>query len=249
MAVDKNKFETVTQLVIDKLEGGYYNPSWHSSVNKGDPRYSSSGETMFGIDRKAGGSINDTTAGKQFWGIIDKAKNPQTWKWNYKGGNLAPQLKELVVEIMYPVYERNAKNYLTPETKAIVDSDSRLLFHFIYGSWNGAGWFKKFATDMNKAVASGITDTDKLTQVAIDSRTKEGLKAGSPPNSLVAQGGNKIASFINDLKNIGSKSVDVAKQTVQQGVDVVKKKPLMTIALTAITVVATYILYKQLKNK
>jgi hypothetical protein len=239
MAVDKNKFKTVTQLVIDKLEGGYYNPSWHSV---GDSRYSASGETMFGIDRKAGGSINDTTAGKQFWGLIDKAKTPQTWKWNYKGGDLAPQLKDLVVEIMYPVYERNAKNYLTPQTKAIVDSDSRLLFHCIYGSWNGAGWFKKFATDMNKAVASGVTDTDKLSQVAIDSRTKEGLESGSKPNSLIAQGGNKIANLFGSLKDVVVSSAKSTEETV-------KKNPLPTAIITAVLIVASYVLYKQLKNK
>lgn len=206
MAVDKNKFKNVTQIIIDKLEGGYYNPVWHSSINKGDTRYSSSGETMFGIDRKAGGSINYTTAGKQFWSIIDKVKTPQTWKWNYKGGNLAPELKNLVVEIMYPVYERNAKKYLTPKTKAIVDNDNRLLFHFIYGSWNGSGWFKKFATDMNKAVNSGLTDVNKLTQVAINSRTKEGLKEGSKPNSLILQGGNKIEKIFSSLKDFAINS-------------------------------------------
>jgi hypothetical protein len=239
MAVDKDKFKTVTQLVIDKLEGGYYNPLWHSV---GDSRYSKSGETMFGIDRKAGGKINDTTAGKEFWGIIDKAKTPQTWKWNYKGGALAPQLKNLVVDIMYPVYERNAKNYLTPQTKAIVDSDSRLLFHFIYGSWNGTGWFKKFATDMNKAVASGITDTDKLSQVAIDSRTKEGLKEGSSPNSLVKQGGNKIATLFGSLKDVVIAKAKSTEETV-------KKNPLPTAIITAVLIVASYMIYKQLKNK
>lgn len=239
MAVDKDKFKTVTQLVIDKLEGGYYNPIWHSV---GDSRYSNSGETMFGIDRKAGGKINDTTAGREFWGIIDKAKTRQVWKWNYKGGDLAPKLKDLVVDIMYPVYERNAKNYLNPKTKAIVDTDNRLLFHFIYASWNGPGWFKKFANDMDKAVDSGITDTDKLSQVAIDSRTKEGLETGKPPNSLIAQGGRKIADLFKSLKDVVISSVETTEKAVKQN-------PIITIILTAVLVVASYVVYKQLKNK
>jgi hypothetical protein len=242
MAVDKNKFKIVTNLVIDKLEGGYFNPTWHSV---GDSRYGNSGETMFGIDRKAGGALNDTMAGKQFWSIIDKNKNPQVWKWNYKGGALAPQLKDLTSEIMYPQYESLASRYLSPKTKAIVDSDNRLLFHFIYGAWNGAGWFKKFATDMNKAVDSGITNTDKLTQVALDSRTKEGLRAGSPPNSLVAQGGNKIATFINTLKDVATKTTEVAKE----GAEAVKKKITPTILITTALLVGSYILYKTLKKK
>jgi len=242
MAVDKNRFKTVTNLVIDKLEGGYFNPTWHSV---GDIRYGNSGETMFGIDRKAGGALNDTTAGRQFWAIIDKNKNPQVWKWNYKGGNLAPQLKDLTSDIMYPQYESLANRYLTPQTKAIVDSDNRLLFHFIYGAWNGSGWFKKFATDMNKAVASGVTDTDKLTQVAIDSRTKEGLKAGSSPNSLIAKGGNKIAGFINTLKNVATNGTEVAKESAE----IVKKNFVPTILITTALLVGIYILYKTLKQK
>ena len=230
MAVDKNKFKVVTQLVIDKLEGGYYNPQWHST---GDSRYGSSGETMFGIDRVAGGSINNTTAGKQFWGIIDKVKTKPVWKWNYLGGADAPQLKDHVVDIMYPVYEKNAKNYLSAEAKAIVDADNRLLFHFIYASWNGSGWFKKFATDMNKAVANGEKDTDKLVQVAIDSRTKEGLKSGSPPNSLIAQGGRKIAGFMNQIKDVSTKAEKV-----------VKKNPLITALITSLLIVSGYLIYK-----
>lgn len=241
MSVDKNRFKTVTNIVIDKLEGGYYNPTWH---NVGDSRYGNSGETMFGIDRKAGGTLNDTIAGKQFWAIIDKNKNPQVWKWNYKGGTLAPQLKDLTSEIMYPQYESLSSRYLTPKAKSIVDSDNRLLFHFIYATWNGSGWFKKFATDINKAVDNGITNTDKLTQVALDSRTKEGLKAGSPPNSLIAQGGNKIAGFINTLKGIATKGTGFAKK----GAEIVKKKPLITVVLISVVMVAGYILWTTLKK-
>jgi hypothetical protein len=235
MAVDKNKFKVVTQLVIDKLEGGYYNPEWHST---GDSRYGSSGETMFGIDRVAGGSINNTTAGKQFWGIIDKVKTKPVWKWNYLGGADAPQLKEHVVDIMYPVYENNAKTHLSSEAKAIVDSDSRLLFNFIYASWNGSGWFKKFASDINKAVASGVTDRDKLVQVTLDSREDGRLlptqKNPNPkPSSLIQQGGRKIAGFIGELKDVSTKAEKV-----------VKKNPLITALITSLLIVSGYLIYK-----
>lgn len=202
MAVDINKFNTMCSLVIDKLEGGYYHPDMLKDGRVKDSRYSNSGETMFGIDRKAGGSLNTTTAGIAFWKIIDAANARKLWKWNYKGGALAPELKKYTCQIIYPQYEKLSKLYLSPKAKSIVDTDNRLLFHFIYSTWNGSGWFKKFATDMNKAVESGITDTTKLTNVALNSRTKEGLKVGSPPNSLVAQGGKKIALFIHDLKEV-----------------------------------------------
>jgi len=207
MAVDRSKFNEMTSRVIDELEGGYYHPDMLKDGRVKDSRYSNSGETMFGIDRKAGGSINTTTAGKKFWGIIDNAGASRNWKWNYKGGSLGASLKQGAADIMYPEYERNATNYLSAKAKSIVDSDNRLLFHFIYASWNGAGWFKKFAADINKAVESGITNTNKLVKVAIDSRTKEGLREGSNPNSLIAQGGFKIAGFIDSLKESAKKNI------------------------------------------
>lgn len=232
MTLDKDTFKEVTKIVIDKLEGGYYNPAWH---NTGDSRYGSSGETMFGIDRKAGGSINTTEAGKKFWGAIDKNKSKAIWTWNYKGGTLNPLLKDLAVDVIYPSYVKYHNNYLSPEAQAIVDSDGRLTFHFVYATWNGPGWFKKFATDMNNAVANGITDTDKLVQVALDSRTKEGLKEGSAPVSLVQQGGNKIAKFIEELDVFSKKK----KSEVKVGAFV----------MILIGLGAAYFLYKTLKNK
>lgn len=230
MALDKDKFKKATLLVIDKLEGGYWNPKWHG-VPKG---FEKSGETMFGIDRRTGGTLNTGEAGKKFWAKIDSVKTPNVWKHGYLGGNLAPELKELVVEIMQPAYESYAKSYLNPKTKEIVDNDSRLLFHFIYGAWNGPGWFKKFAQDMNKAVDSGITNTDKLTEIAIKSRTDEGLKAGEKPNSLIAQGGRKIASFINTLK-------DEVKVNVTKAEEAVKKNPYKIGASVAAIVLSIYV--------
>ena len=138
---------------------------------------------------------------KEFWTTIDTANAKNNWQWLYRGGGLENKLKDLTAEIMLPSYERNAKNYLDAKTREIVEKDNRLLFHFIYASWNGSGWFQKFATDMNKAVLSGIIDADKLSQVALDSRLKEGLRKGSLPNSLIAQGGNKIAKIFDSLKD------------------------------------------------
>lgn len=201
--MDKSKFNSVVALVIDNLEGGYYHPDMLKDGRIKDSRYSDSGETMLGIDRKAGGALNTTTAGKAFWGAIDAAGARTKWKWNYKGGQLYDKLKGLAADIIYPEYERLAGLYLSPEAKKIVDQDKRLLFHFVYGTWNGAGWFKKFASDINNAVSGGVVNPVTLTKVAIDSRTKEGLKKGSSPNSLIAQGGQKIAKlFMNDLPEI-----------------------------------------------
>ena len=223
MAVDKDKFKTVTKLVIDKLEGGYFHPNMRTANPKKFGAYHRSGETMFGLDRHAGHGLYYSTSrksddvlsnlkniesgvytyksleAKEFWTTIDTANAKNNWQWLYRGGGLENKLKDLTAEIMLPSYERNAKNYLDAKTREIVEKDNRLLFHFIYASWNGSGWFQKFATDMNKAVSSGITEADKLSQVALDSRLKEGLRKGSSPNSLIAQGGNKIAKIFDSL--------------------------------------------------
>ena len=212
-------FNDSTKLVIDQLEGGYFNPAWH---NVGDPRYSTSGETMFGLDRLRG--MQEATAtGKQFWNLIDKNKTKEVWKWNYKGGALGDQLKDLAVQIMYPLYSNYAKFYLNDKAKKIIDNDPALLFHFVYATWNGSGWFKKFATDINTAVNNGVTN---LQQVAINSRTKEGLKAGSKPNSLIAQGGEKIKKLFATL---------------------VKNKPKNTTLILIVSLIAGYFLYKKFK--
>jgi hypothetical protein len=193
---DIKDFGTVVATVIDKLEGGYYHPDMLKDGRVKDSRYGSSGETMMGIDRVAGGTINTTETGKQFWSLIDNVNARSSWTWGYRGGELESQLRTLAGQIIYPVYNRNSQNYLSSQARALVESDGRLLFNFIYASWNGSGWFKKFASDMNEAVASGVTDTNQLCRVAINSRVNEGLTKGSEPNSLIAQGGKKIAGII-----------------------------------------------------
>jgi hypothetical protein len=182
-----SNFKDVTKKVVEKLEGGYYNPEWHYKSAMGR-----SGETMFGIDRRHGGKLNTSPAGQKFWSIIDQNKNKSTWKHGYDGGPYREELLNLVSDIMKPQYESNASRYLSPESIKIINGDPRLLFHFIYASWNGSGWFKKFATKFNEEVKKGVISPDKLVDVAIDSRTNSG-------NNLIARGGKKIESFIQNI--------------------------------------------------
>jgi hypothetical protein len=74
---------------------------------------------------------------------------------------------------------------LSPTAKKLVDSDSRLTFHFAYAVWNGPGWFRKFAKVINKSVENGELNTDVLSKKAIRSRVDSG-------NSLIAKSGRKI---------------------------------------------------------
>lgn len=181
----KSSFQDMVELVIDKLEGGYYHPKKHKSSGMGD-----SGETMMGIDRKHGGTINTSPEGKEFWSIIDNAgaSRPDSmggWKWNYKGGNLESKLKRIVGKIIEKRYNEYSTRYLTPETKKIVDNNPGLLFHFLYAVWNGPGWFRRFAEKVNDQVKKGETDPKKLYMTALQSRLKSG-------NTLIARSGEKI---------------------------------------------------------
>jgi hypothetical protein len=196
----KGMFNKMLMQVIKTNEGGYYHPDMFKDGRlKPSERnlslYRSSGETMYGIDRKAGGTINDTIAGRRFWAVIDKANAKKLWKWNYNGGDLAPVLLPLAADVMKPEVERMFNRHLEPQARALVESDNRLLFNFIYAVWNGEGWFQSFAKPINKAVAQGITDKDKLWDIAIDSRLNPlKVRPQTPAYAvdLIRQGGLKI---------------------------------------------------------
>lgn len=185
-------FGKFSNLVIDNLEGGYYHPRLFYSIN--DPRYSTSGETMFGIDRKNAGKLIDTPAGREFWRIIDQ--NSANWKWNFFGGPVEDRLRELAAEIIYPAFVRYSNMWLTPASREAIQRDDRLLLNFIYATWNGPGWFKKFASDFNKISGSSIENQINQT---INSRTKEGLRPGSRPNSLIKQTGDKLSRIYKSI--------------------------------------------------
>jgi hypothetical protein len=183
--INQAEFKKFSDLVIDNLEGGYYHPRFFYSLS--DPRYSKSGETMFGIDRKNAGFVLNSPSGKEFWKIIDE--NSKNWRWNYFGGSKEERLKELAAEIMFPAFITYQNNFLNEEAAQKVSKDDRLILHFVYATWNGAGWFRKFARDINKISGQNI---EAYLDQAIKSRIKEGLLPGSPPNSLIKQTGEKL---------------------------------------------------------
>lgn len=191
-------FRDFTEFTINNMEGGYYHPNMLLDGRVTDQRYATSGETMFGIDRRNGGNINTSESGIKFWTLIDNANAKDEWRWNYYGGNLKEQLIDLVAEIMQPLYMYFANKYLTTESINIMNKDNRLVFHFVYATWNGAWWFRYFAGIFNKAVASGIKDTNQLTDIVVNSRINNVDMYGKN-NSLIAQGGRKIKIIIIPL--------------------------------------------------
>jgi len=168
-----SKWDKITKKVIDEFEGGYWNPKCgHTTKGMGK-----STETMFGLDRY-NGAIESTPEGKEFFRIIDNEKtNPgfcNTWKWNYRGGNLEDTLKTLAAKIMKHQYDNNSKNYFSPELRKRVEANDGLLMHFSYASWNGPGYFKKFAKSLEDGVKSGKSDEELIKQ-AISNRKSTNL--------------------------------------------------------------------------
>ena len=181
-------FDKEVNKVIDNLEGGYYHPN----MNKSD--MGNSGETMMGMDRKYGVGFTQTSAGKEFWKLIDDADAKNNWKHYYMGGPLESRLRKLVVKMIQPEYERLSNIYLSKEAREIVNKSPNLMFHFIYATWNGSGWFQKFAKKINEAVDKGVTKISDLESVAMKSRKESG-------NSIIASGGQKISKLLG-IKNM-----------------------------------------------
>ena len=167
-----SKWMRVTKKVIDKFEGGYWNPKCgHSSGGMGK-----STETMFGLDR-FNGNIESTPEGKEFFRLIDKQKKDlgmsqfcKKWKWNYKGGELENDLKELAAKIMKYRYDKDS-NRFSPELKKRVENNDRLLMHFSYASWNGSGHFQKFAKSLNDGVKNGESDKELIKRAIADRKS------------------------------------------------------------------------------
>jgi hypothetical protein len=178
---------SITKKVIDKLEGGYWNPKCkHPSSGMGK-----STETMFGLDRY-NGAIERTEDGKEFFEIIDQQKEDlgmdkfcKKWKWLYRGGEDEEELKTLAAKIMKNAFDRNMKNYVTDtETKNKIKNNKGLLLHMSYATWNGPGFFKKFAKSLEKGVKQGMSDK-QLIELAIQDRSNTGLLNKSKVANLI----------------------------------------------------------------
>ena len=200
--IDVKDWQGIVNLVIDKLEGGYYHPDMLKDGRVRDRRFGNSGETMFGLDRLAGNN-EATPEGREFWSYVDTF-NPRTnWPHLYMAKDnpmLAEKLRELAGNYIKPQYANNIKRFLSPEAAAIVNNYAPLTFNFTYATWNGEGWFKRFAAAINKKVEEGETNPKKLNDLVND------VRAGSG-NSLISQGASKVASITNALSQKDTSSM------------------------------------------
>ena len=201
--MQKDKFEYLTNIILDNIEGGYMHPDMIKDGRMKDPKnlYKNSGETMFGIDRVAGGNLNNTKEGKEFWGLIDKEGARKKWKWNYKpSGALYDKLKQLCIDMMFVHFNNLKTTHLSIKSIPIVENNDRLLLHFTYAAWNGPGFFQTWSKEINKLVESGEINPNKLSEVALNQRLNH-------KSYLIRQGGLKIQKlfelFPQKLASVG----------------------------------------------
>jgi len=170
-------FRQVTDKIIEKLEGGYYNPAWHYKTGMGR-----SGETLFGLDRKHGGTLNTSSEGREFWRLVDQNKNKEVWKHYYMPtGSLNEKLRNLLSIILGRSYEEYSRKYLKPASRKIVEPDPSLKFHFAYATWNGPGFFQKFANRLNQRIENqNILDPTKLFKLSMQDRRDTVIASSAP---------------------------------------------------------------------
>ena len=180
----EDRWMDVTKKIIDKFEGGYWNNDKTQPADKicanhpYSDMFKNSGETMFGLDRRAGAIETIKPEGVEFFKIIDDDKKKlgmaefcKKWTWNYRGGDKEEVLKNLAAKIMFKQYTNNMANFVKdPETKRRIENNKGLLLHMSYACWNGPGFFKGFAQKLQDGVKSGMSDRE-LIKVAKDSRT------------------------------------------------------------------------------
>jgi hypothetical protein len=165
----EDRWMEITKKVIDNFEGGYWN-HWECKNHPYSAMYSKSGETLFGLDRKAGQIEKVCPEGKKFFAIIDaekarlKDKFCEVWVYNYRGGNLENELKILAAKTMYVSYTRYMDAFVkNPETRKRIENNKGLLLHMSYACWNGPKFFQNFAKALDKGVSAGKSDKELIT--------------------------------------------------------------------------------------
>jgi len=183
-------YKAYTDLVIDNLEGGYFHPDMYKAnrafFSNDDAGYANSGETYYGMDRKAGAPLTTTGPMVNFWALIDKYYTPYHANldyWNEKDGylrnrktrsaiplGLKDQLRQYVQQTMSAYFETYMKDNFTPEQANFIKSNPKILFNFWYAVWNGKTKFKSLADAFKTEYAKGTRDPETLYKVVMQKR-------------------------------------------------------------------------------
>ncbi len=189
------KFRDAVDTITNKLEGGYFHPYMKAANQSKFAWMGDSGETMFGMDRKHGRQESNSSAGVEFWRLIDAEDAKSNWKYGYAledNPTLRDKLLDLVAQIMEPHFLDFSDKYLSDEAKSIIMSDPKLYFNFAYATYQGSGWFQKFAKKFNKKIEEGVTNIDELRDYVLQIRKESG-------NNIISGSGNKIDKIFDSM--------------------------------------------------
>ena len=174
--------DSLGMLAINNVEGGYYHPSMKATL-KGGAAMGDSGETIFGLDRKHGDTMNTEPEGIALWNYVDEnsgwsEKSAGKTKWAYGFTPSDSKLKQYVIDIIKKYYQKYmSAASISEETKQAIENDSRLKFHMLYSVWNGIGFFNRFAADLNQYIKSNPNYIKSdLLDVALQSRNNTVLR-------------------------------------------------------------------------
>lgn len=204
--MDKQTATKYVTIVIDNLEGGYYHPDMKSKL-KGGEAMMDSGETMFGLDRKAGApGVTVGASQEAFWRTIDtyygKHHADTAYYADMAAGKKADipatvgqTLKTYAADIILQLFNDYATRYkLDAAAAQKIFSNPALTLQFFYAVYNGPVAFGKFVEVMNAAYRKGTQDARALYQLLQAKRRTMG--SGEYGNKLYRQGADKIDQII-----------------------------------------------------
>jgi hypothetical protein len=183
----------MVKVIVSYIEGGYYHPKMKEKNPQKFKLFGTSTETLFGIDRINGG-WEKTSAGKEFFNLLDAENASEKWEYMYDlddNPSLKNKLIDLSAQMINQKNESNKSRFFTPEARKIVNGDAGLTFNFLYATYNGEGWFQKFAREINEAVDQGTTDPKELLKIAIDTR-KQWTSDKPHVTTLIRRTGDKV---------------------------------------------------------
>lgn len=187
------EIKDMVKVIVSYIEGGYYHPKMKERNPEKFKLFGSSTETLFGIDRYNGG-WEKTSAGKEFFNLLDNENASEKWEYMYDlddNPTLKNKLIDLSADMISQKYESNKSRFFTPKARKIVNGDAGLTFNFLYATYNGEGWFQKFANEINDAVDAGTTDPKELLKIAIDTR-KQWTSNKPHVTTLIRRTGDKV---------------------------------------------------------
>lgn len=172
-----SKIHQYIELIRWYVEGGYFHPDMYIEDPKFFEGYATSGETIFGLDRKNGDLLNKTAEGIKFWQIVDanfKGLNKKKY-WNekadgkgaIKNAEVGKELKRLSDIIFTRQFKKLMNENFNAKQQQRIYNNPKLFLNFLYGTWNGSGNFKHFA---NKFKANENLNDEDLNNVILNYR-------------------------------------------------------------------------------